>query len=90
MSTIAPNPRGERTGARNGGRQRPGRRGARTIRVAAVHEAALGMAEVGVMSKRAMKVFDEMCLTRSRTWRRSGSVRSDCGSMRARRCSPAT
>ena len=48
---------------RNGGRQRPGRRGARTIRVAAVHEAALGMAEAGVMSKRAMKVFDEMCLT---------------------------
>ena len=29
----------------------------------AVHEAALGMAEAGVMSKRTMKAFDEMCLT---------------------------
>ena len=31
--------------------------------LAAVHEAALGLAEAGVMSKRTMKVFDEMCLT---------------------------
>ena len=31
--------------------------------LAAVHEAALGLKEAGVMSKRTMKVFDEMCLT---------------------------
>ena len=31
--------------------------------LAAAHEAALGLAEAGVMPKRTMKVFDEMCLT---------------------------
>ena len=31
--------------------------------LAAVHEAAVGMVEAGVMSKRTMKVFDERCLT---------------------------
>ena len=31
--------------------------------LAAVHEAALGLTEAGVMSKRTMKDFDEMCLT---------------------------
>ena len=31
--------------------------------LASVHETALGMTEAGVMSKRTMKVFDEMCLT---------------------------
>ncbi len=31
--------------------------------LAAVHETALGLAEVGVMDKRTMKEFDEMCLT---------------------------
>ena len=31
--------------------------------LAAVHEVALGMAEAGVMTKRTMKAFDEMCLT---------------------------
>ena len=31
--------------------------------LASVHEAALGLAEAGVMSKRTMKAFDEMCLT---------------------------
>ena len=31
--------------------------------LAAAHEAALGMTEAGVMTKRTMKVFDEMCLT---------------------------
>ena len=31
--------------------------------LAAAHEAALGMTEAGVMSKRTMKVFDERCLT---------------------------
>ena len=31
--------------------------------LASVHETALGMAEAGVMSKRTMKDFDEMCLT---------------------------
>ena len=31
--------------------------------LASVHETALGMAEAGVISKRTMKAFDEMCLT---------------------------
>ena len=31
--------------------------------LAAAHEAALGLAEAGVMSKTTMRVFDEMCLT---------------------------
>ena len=31
--------------------------------LAAAHEAALGLAEAGVMSKKTMRVFDEMCLT---------------------------
>ena len=31
--------------------------------LAAVHEAALGLTEAGVMSKRTMKAFDDMCLT---------------------------
>ncbi len=31
--------------------------------LAAVHEAALGLAEAGVMPKRTMKVFDDLCLT---------------------------
>ena len=31
--------------------------------LASVHEAALGLAEAGVMSKRTMRAFDEMCLT---------------------------
>ena len=31
--------------------------------LAAVHETALGMAEAGVISKRTMREFDEMCLT---------------------------
>ena len=31
--------------------------------LAAVHEAACGLTEAGVMSKRTMKVFDDMCLT---------------------------
>ena len=31
--------------------------------LASVHETALGMAEAGVMFKRTMKDFDEMCLT---------------------------
>ena len=30
--------------------------------LASVHEAALGLAEAGLMSKRAMRTFDEMCL----------------------------
>ncbi len=29
----------------------------------AVHETALGLTEAGVMPKRTMKVFDELCLT---------------------------
>ena len=31
--------------------------------LAAVHETALGLTEARVMSKRTMKVFDELCLT---------------------------
>ena len=31
--------------------------------LASVHEAALGLAEAGVMSKHTMRAFDEMCLT---------------------------
>ncbi len=31
--------------------------------LAAVHEAALGLAEAGAMSKRTMREFDQMCLT---------------------------
>ena len=31
--------------------------------LAAAHEAALGLAEAGLMSKRTMRRFDEMCLT---------------------------
>ena len=31
--------------------------------LAAVHEAVLGLAEAGLMSKPTMRVFDEMCLT---------------------------
>ena len=35
----------------------------RSEALAAVHEAALGLAEAGVMSKQTMKEFDRMCLT---------------------------
>ncbi len=31
--------------------------------LAAVHETALGLAEAGLMPKRTMREFDEMCLT---------------------------
>ena len=31
--------------------------------LAAAHETALGLTEAGVMAKRTMKVFDDMCLT---------------------------
>ena len=31
--------------------------------LASVHEAALGLAEAGLMSKQTMRKFDEMCLT---------------------------
>ena len=31
--------------------------------LAAAHEAALGLAEAGLISKRTMRTFDEMCLT---------------------------
>ncbi len=35
----------------------------RSDALAAVHETALGMTEAGVMAKRTMREFDEMCLT---------------------------
>ena len=35
----------------------------RSDALAAVHETALGLSEAGVMGKRTMKAFDEMCLT---------------------------
>jgi len=31
--------------------------------LAAAHEAALGLTDAGLMSKRTMRAFDEMCLT---------------------------
>ena len=31
--------------------------------LAAAHETALGLTEAGVLAKRTMKLFDEMCLT---------------------------
>ena len=31
--------------------------------LAATHETALGLAEAGVMAKRTMRAFDDMCLT---------------------------
>lgn len=31
--------------------------------LAAVHEAAIGLAEAGLVSKQTMRAFDEMCLT---------------------------
>jgi putative transcriptional regulator len=35
----------------------------RSDSLAAVHETALGLLDAGVMDKRTMKAFDEMCLT---------------------------
>ena len=35
----------------------------RSEALAAAHEAALGLAEAGLMSKRTVREFDEMCLT---------------------------
>ena len=35
----------------------------RSEALAAAHEAAMGLAEAGLMSKRTMRAFDEMCLT---------------------------
>jgi putative transcriptional regulator len=35
----------------------------RSDALAAVHETAQGLAEAGVMDKRTMKAFDDMCLT---------------------------
>ncbi len=35
----------------------------RSKALASVHEAALGLAEAGLMSKQTMRKFDEMCLT---------------------------
>lgn len=35
----------------------------RSKALAAVHETALGLHEAGVMDKRTLKAFDEMCLT---------------------------
>ena len=58
--------------------------------LAAAHEAALGLAEAGVMSKRTMRVFDEMCLTPVREMTPEDIRDTDCASMRARRCSRAT
>ena len=38
-------------------------KGYKSAILASVHETALGMTEAGVMSKRTMRAFDEMCLT---------------------------
>ncbi|MBW7836877.1 MAG: DNA-binding transcriptional regulator [Sphingomonadales bacterium] len=39
----------------------------RSRALAAVHETALGMHEAGIMDKRTMKAFDDMCLTPVKT-----------------------
>ncbi len=38
-------------------------KGYRSDALAAVHETALGLTDAGVMDKRTMRAFDEMCLT---------------------------
>ena len=58
--------------------------------LASVHEAALGLAEAGVMSKRTMRAFDEMCLTPVEEMTPEDIRALGCASMRARRCSHAT
>ena len=35
----------------------------RSEALAAAHETMLGLAEAGIMARRTMKIFDEMCLT---------------------------
>lgn len=39
----------------------------RSKALATIHETALGLHEAGVMDKRTMKAFDEMCLTPVKT-----------------------
>ena len=62
--------------------------------LAAAHETAQGLADAGVMAKRTMKAFDEMCLTPVEEMtpekvRPRRSRRSACGRTRAKRCSRA-
>ena len=55
--------------------------------LAAAHETALGLTEAGVMAKRTMRVFDDLCLTpvedMTPDWRRWWG-RRDCGARRLR------
>ena len=57
--------------------------------LAAAHEAALGLAEAGVMSKKTMRVFDEMCLTPVEAMSRRTYGRCGFGKTRAKLCSRA-
>ncbi len=58
--------------------------------LAVAHETALGLAEAGVMARRTMKVFDEMCLTPVEDIGPERIRDSDCERTRVRRCLPAT
>ena len=52
--------------------------------LASVHEAALGLAEAGLMSKQSMRKFDEMCLTPVKEMTPEGHPRAPA----ARACEP--
>lgn len=58
--------------------------------LASAHEAALGLAEAGVLSRRNMREFDEMCLTPVREMTPEDILSCGCGSAPAKRCSRAT
>ncbi len=58
--------------------------------MAAAHEAALGLAEAGLISKRTMREFDEMCLTPVEEMAPEDIRALRIGKMRAKRCSRAT
>ena len=59
--------------------------------LAAVHETALGLAEAGVMPKRTIKVFDDLCLTpHRRVVTANESAQFEFAKMRARLYSPDT
>ena len=58
--------------------------------LAAVHETAQGLADAGVVAKRTMRAFHEMCLTPVEDMSPEKSARSACARTPARRSSPAT
>ena len=57
--------------------------------LAAAHETAQGLADAGVMAKRTMKAFDEMCLTPVEEMPPEKSGHSACGRMPVKPCSRA-